>query len=149
MQIRPWEHSCAIRPQQAKGHKTGLGSQTVLSLLRWFACLSPVILGLNFNGLCAEPSDPILDLLLQKGIVTEAEVQKARAEAERIRTNLMTMPPLESKWKISNAIKNIELFGDLRLRYEHREATTPGNDRLELDRGRYAVRLGLRGEAFD
>src|SRR5262249_23757090 len=35
---------------------------------------------------CAEEaSDPILNLLLQKGIVSEEEVQKARAEAERIR----------------------------------------------------------------
>jgi len=100
-------------------------------------------------GSCAEPSDPILDLLLQKGIVTDGEVQKARADAERIRTNLMEMPPIESKWKIGNAIKNIELFGDLRLRYEHRQANTPINDRLELDRGRYAVRIGVRGEAFD
>src|SRR5215475_469344 len=96
-------------------------------------------------------SDPVLDLLLQKGIVTEAEVQKAKADAERIRTNEFNnlMPPLESKWKISNAIKNIELFGDLRLRYEYRQAVTPIGDRLELDRYRYAVRLGLRGEAFD
>jgi hypothetical protein len=114
--------------------------------LRWLPLL---ILISGVNALAADPSDPVLDLLLQKGIVTEAEVQKARADAERIRTNLMEMPPVESKWKLSKALKNIELFGDLRLRYEHREATTPVNDRLELDRGRYAVRIGLRGEAFD
>lgn len=113
------------------------------------ACLGLLLMSAAFRTRAEEPSDPILDLLLQKGIVTEGEVQKARAEAERIRTNLMVMPPVESKWKLSNAIKNIELFGDLRLRYEHREATTPGNDRLELDRGRYAVRIGLRGESFD
>ena len=56
--------------------------------------------GLFSNGFCAEhPSDPILDLLLQKGIVTEAEVEKAKTEAERIRTNgpAMRMPPLDSK----------------------------------------------------
>src|SRR5215471_17887234 len=70
-------------------------------------------------------SDPVLDLLLQKGIVTEAEVQKAKADAERIRTNEFNnlMPPLESKWKISKAIKNLEIYGDLRLRYEYRQAT--------------------------
>jgi hypothetical protein len=96
-------------------------------------------------------SDPVLDLLLQKGIVTEAEVQKAKADAERIRTNEFNnlMPPIESKWKINKAIKNIELFGDLRLRYEYRQVTRPDEGKLELDRYRYAVRLGLRGEAFD
>src|SRR3954466_10799145 len=78
---------------------------------------NPLLRGLVFalalaanRALCSEPSDPILDLLLQKGIVTEAEVQKARADAERIRTNQFVMPPVESKWKIGKAIKNIELF---------------------------------------
>jgi hypothetical protein len=108
-----------------------------------------LVIFLTFPGFCTEPSDPILDLLLQKGIVTEAEVEKAKADAERIRTNQMVMPPLESKWKINNAIKNIELFGDLRVRFEDRQATTPDGSRLELDRYRYAVRLGLRGDAFD
>lgn len=100
---------------------------------------------------CEDPSDPVLDLLLQKGIVTEAEVAKAKADAERIRTNQVTnlLPPPDSKWKINNAIKNVELYGDLRLRYEYRSAVTPVGTRLELDRYRYAVRVGLRGEAFD
>jgi hypothetical protein len=100
---------------------------------------------------CESSSDPVLDLLLQKGIVTEAEVQKAKADAERIRTNEFAnaMPPIESKWKISKAIQNLEIFGDLRLRYEYREATTPDSGRIDLDRLRYSVRVGLRGEAFD
>ncbi|HWV99971.1 MAG TPA: putative porin [Candidatus Acidoferrum sp.] len=98
----------------------------------------------------ATPSDPVLELLLEKGVVTQEEVDKARAQAEAIRTNALNaaMPPMESKWKISNAIKNVELFGDLRLRYEHRQVNTPVRDRLELDRGRYAVRLGIRGDAL-
>jgi hypothetical protein len=121
----------------------------VLRSILFLCCAQAFATILTLSGACAEPNDPILDLLLQKGIVTEAEVQKARTEAQRIRTNLMEMPPMESKWKLSKALKNIELFGDLRLRYEHREATTPINDRLELDRGRYAVRIGLRGEALD
>jgi hypothetical protein len=120
------------------------------ALIRAISVILPCLLA-TLRAFCAEPSDPVLDLLLQKGIVTEAEVQKARADAERIRTNELAnvMPPVESKWKISKAIKSVELFGDLRLRYEHREATTPDNSRLELDRGRYAFRVGLRGEAFD
>lgn len=111
-----------------------------------------VYLGLAATtGKCADPSDPILNLLLQKGIVTQDEVQKAKAEAEAIRTNEFAnaMPSMASKWKISNAIKNIELFGDARIRYEYRKATAPDDSRLELDRARFALRVGLRGEAFD
>ena len=149
MQKRTRGRVNAIRPKRAPlgfGAARGFSHSFTARAIRGLVLLGTV-LALKTPG--AEPSDPILDLLLQKGIVTEAEVQKARSEAERIRTNLMVMPPLESKWKLSKALKNIELFGDLRLRYEHREATTPLNDRLELDRGRYAVRLGLRGEAFE
>jgi hypothetical protein len=92
-----------------------------------------------------------LNLLLQKGIVTQEEVAKARAEAEQLRTNELAnaMPPPESKWKIGKAIKSVELFGDLRFRYEDRRADTPSNGHLELDRFRYSVRVGLRGEALD
>jgi len=96
----------------------------------------------------AEGQDPLLNLLLQKGILTEEEAKKVQTELDTGRTNALQMPPPESKWKINNAIKSIELFGDLRVRYEYRKADVP-DGRVELDRGRYAVRLGLRGEAFD
>ena len=96
----------------------------------------------------ADNQDPLLNLLLQKGILTEDEAKKVQAEFDAGRTNALQMPPPESKWKINKAIKSIELFGDLRVRYEYRQADVP-DGRVELDRGRYAVRLGLRGEAFD
>src|SRR5579872_4481957 len=88
------------------------GSATFLRALALTLCL------FTLSARCEDPSDPVLDLLMQKGIVTEAEVAKAKADAERIRTNQLAtmMPPLESKWKINNAIKNVELFGDLRAR---------------------------------
>jgi polyhydroxyalkanoate synthesis regulator phasin len=102
-------------------------------------------------GLSQESRDPLLDLMIQKGILTQEEARKVKAEADAIRTNALNQAtaPADSKWNISQAIKNIELFGDLRLRYEHRQANTPMGDRLELDRGRVAVRLGLRGDLFD
>src|ERR1044071_753825 len=118
-------------------------------ILGW---LLVVCASVSIKGSCAEqPSDPILDLLLQKGIVTEAEVQKARADAARIRSNniVTALPPLEAKWKISDAIKSIELFGDIRLRYENRSAEDPFGGSINLQRLRYAVRVGLRGEVLD
>src|SRR5436305_2921555 len=55
------------------------------------------------NALAADPSDPVLNLLLQKGIISQQELDKAKAEAEAIRTNNASFPPMESKWKIGNA----------------------------------------------
>lgn len=136
-------------PSDCRFRISGFGPLRALRLSSIIGALVFPAALLALHARCQDPSDPVLDLLLQKGIVTDAEVQKAKADAERIRTNLMVMPPIESKWKINDAIKNIELFGDLRLRYEYRQATTPDSSRLELDRYRYAVRIGLRGDAFD
>jgi hypothetical protein len=111
--------------------------------------------GADGGGQTPPQTDPILELFIKKGFVTEEEAKRVQAEAEAVRAARMSnavaeaMPPLESKWKISNAIKSVELFGDLRLRYESREAKTPGGLKLELDRWRYEARIGLRGDVFD
>ncbi len=92
--------------------------------------------------------DPVLNLMLEKGMITEDEALKVQGQVDAMRTNpVAIMPP--SKWNISSGIKSIELFGDLRLRYEQRQETAAGGGKINLDRFRYAVRFGLRGEAFD
>jgi hypothetical protein len=110
-----------------------------------------LLLAAGISGWCQEARDPLLDLMIQKGMLTQDEAAKVKAEADALRTNALSqaMPPVESKWKISKAVKDLELFGDVRLRFEDRRATTPAGDRLELDRGRFALRLGLRGDLFD
>ena len=75
--------------------------------------------------------------------------------------------PLEKsaadKWKLSTSITELELYGDLRLRYDYRGGETkstgpvasPGagvagvNDWQERERERYRIRLGLRGTLLD
>jgi hypothetical protein len=59
---------------------------------------------------------------------------------------------MTSKWKISDSIKSIQLFGDFRLRYEYRGAdnvpgVTPGT--FDRERMRYALRFGIRGDLYD
>ncbi len=68
------------------------------------------------------------------------------------------------KWKLSTPINELELFGDVRLRYEYRggqsdddspAAKSPANgtaghdDWQERERERYRIRLGLRGTLLD
>ena len=75
--------------------------------------------------------------------------------------------PLEKsaadKWKLSTSITEMELYGDVRFRYDYRGGETkdrgpvaapgPGvagtNDWLERERERYRLRLGLRGTLLD
>jgi hypothetical protein len=67
------------------------------------------------------------------------------------------VPDLSSaeKWKLFPAITELELYGDLRLRYEYRGGRLPSddphhpNDWQERERERYRVRLGLRGTLLD
>jgi Putative porin len=67
------------------------------------------------------------------------------------------------KWKLSTSITEMELYGDVRLRYQYNGGETqdrgpvahPGagvagtNDWLERERERYRLRLGLRGTLLD
>src|SRR5499427_4284882 len=75
--------------------------------------------------------------------------------------------PLEKsaadKWKLSTSITELELYGDVRLRYQYNGGETkdrgpvaaPGagvagtNDWQERERERYRLRLGLRGTLLD
>jgi hypothetical protein len=116
------------------------------------------------------PADPVLGLMLEKGMITEDEATKVQAAVDARRTNMAAAMAAEymapqSKWNISKGIKNIELYGDLRLRYEDREATDPDHERnpdtakhqpkylppgsIDLQRERYAFRVGVRGDAYD
>ena len=98
----------------------------------------------------SDPSDPILNLFLQKGFITQSEADKARAEVQAMRTNEVSELPPPSKWKIDDGIKDIEFYGDARFRYEDRSATAPGNNgSIDLNRYRYAIRLGIRGDVAD
>ena len=59
------------------------------------------------------------------------------------------------KWKLSTPITELELYGDVRLRYEYRGGQTTDNnfalrdDWQERERERYRLRLGLRGTLAD
>ncbi len=108
---------------------------------------SAVLLGslaLAAHGQEAASTDRLLDLLLKKGVLTEEEAKSVKAEAD-LQTNLVS----ESKWKLSKAIKEIGLYGDMRFRFERREFDTEGGANGFRDRYRYALRLGLRGDLFD
>lgn len=94
--------------------------------------------------------DPILDLFVKKGFVTQKEVEKVKAEAEFNRTNRLSGTRLmPSHWKLNQGVKRMELFGDARLRYEDRSVEDSGGNSIDLQRFRYSLRLGLRGNLFD
>jgi hypothetical protein len=96
-------------------------------------------------------SDPLIDKLEQKGILTADEAAELRNESDTQQTNLVNSISA-SKWKISDSIKSIQLYGDFRLRYEYRGVDNlPGaaSSTYYRERFRYALRVGIRGDLFD
>jgi len=118
--------------------------------------------------------DDLLEKLKTKGVLTEDEYQDLRkaseevqeeqraelerqaaeaAQAEEREKEAKEAAAKQGKFESSPGIKRIQLFGDVRLRYESRAATSTfpiaeagGADAEQLDRWRYSVRVGIRGD---
>jgi len=131
--------------------------------------------GFAANGALAQSQmmDDLLEKLRDKGVLSDDEykaLKKAREEelleqrAERRRQAVKAAQDTEKEEKAKQAtkvdinpgIRSIQLYGDVRVRYESRSAdsTFPiaeagGADSEQLDRWRYAVRIGIRGDLTD
>jgi hypothetical protein len=118
---------------------------------KWIAMLALMAAGKAWGADSTNSvDDPLLDLFIKKGYVTTQEASQVEAEANAQRTNNMAAyPPNQPKWSIVPGIKDMQLFGDVRLRYESRTAEDPQSRKIELNRLRFALRFGLRGDASD
>ncbi|HEX4640530.1 MAG TPA: putative porin [Chthoniobacterales bacterium] len=100
----------------------------------------------------AQDAGALLDLLVKKKLITDQEAEEVRGELTRDAAQTSG-----GKWKLSAPINEVELYGDMRVRYEQRQGTTPDvmpgtpgpNDTLKRSRERYRLRLGLRGTLMD
>src|SRR6185295_18308726 len=93
--------------------------------------------------------ETLLDKLHEKGVLSDDDYQEMRTEARAERRNQALKDakeeekkqqpaPDSAKFKMSEAIKSMELYGDLRLRYEDRIATAPSDVNFDRQRWRYA-----------
>ncbi len=94
-----------------------------------------------------QSAEALINKLIQKGVLTEQEGKELMTETD---TNVVSA----SKWRLSQAIKDIGLFGDVRFRYEYRGADNAPKSGATTDdyvreRFRYAVRFGIKGNLFD
>jgi putative porin len=105
----------------------------------------------------------LLDKLHEKGVLSDDDYNQMRTEtrAERRAEALKDASDAEkaqktnetsgSALKVPDALKSMELYGDLRLRYESRIARAASDAAMseERQRWRYALRVGLRGDVSD
>jgi Putative porin len=101
----------------------------------------------------AQDAGALLDLLVKKRLITDQEAEEVRSEL--VKESASTAA---GKWKLSAPITELELYGDVRLRYEYRGGRLPDrdqfgqdhvNDWYERKRERYRLRVGLRGTLAD
>ena len=103
--------------------------------------------------------DVLINKLEQKGILSVDEAREIRAEAAAEQTNLVNSTLLTTKFKLADSIKNMQFYGDLRMRYEYRGVDNPTPGELSatgasgrayaMERFRYALRFGIRGDLYD
>src|SRR5437879_10470966 len=115
-------------------------------------------ISLAAQPLRARDAGALLDLLVKKKLITDQEAEEVRGEL--VKESAQTSA---GKWKLSTPLTELELYGDLRLRYNYVGGETkdrgpvasPGagvagtNDWIERSRERYRLRLGLRGTLMD
>lgn len=107
-----------------------------------------VCLALAATAKAQVSADALLDKLVAKGILKPDEAEELKNEAA-------TNSAKGINFKLSRAVKSLEIYGDVRMRYENRsgqlgpEAGQYAGDHDVANRWRYAIRLGARGDLTD
>lgn len=128
-------------------------------LTKKFALIA-VIVGLFAPSMSifAQDAGALLDLLVKKKLISDQEAEEVRAELTK-----QVSETSGGKWKLSTPITEVEIYGDIRLRYQYNGGQTTDNSPLgahvngiaghddwqERERERYRLRLGLRGTLAD
>jgi hypothetical protein len=123
-----------------------------MSLRNLFGLIAAAALVVGTVTARAQDAGALLDLLVKKKLITDQEAEEVRGELTR-----EVATTSAGKWKISAPINEIELYGDMRVRYEQRQGTTPDvmpgsprpEDTLKRSRERYRLRFGMRGTLMD
>jgi Putative porin len=106
----------------------------------------------------AQDAGALLDLLVKKKLISDQEAEEVRAELTK-----QVSETSGGKWKLSTPITELEIYGDIRLRYQYNGGETDDNSPLqppangragkddwqERERERYRLRLGVRGTLAD
>src|SRR5205085_2684433 len=67
----------------------------------------------------AQDAGALLDLLVKKRLISDQEAEEVRAELTK-----ETATTSAGKWKLSTPITEIEIYGDIRLRYQYNGGQT-------------------------
>ncbi len=83
--------------------------------------------------------DPVLNLMVRKGLVSQSEADQARAEEKQLEEG---QPPNSVITLQDKSVKNLTFYGDGRLRYENIDQHNHYAANTVYDRERYRLRFG-------
>lgn len=114
------------------------------------AVAGTLFLGCGVNAM-ADTSTDIVNALVAKGVLTEEEGALITKGREGEKAGEAKALKNAGKIKISDAIDNATIYGDVRVRAEHRDgsgiAGAGVNATEDRDRARYKITLGVKTEA--
>jgi Putative porin len=127
--------------------------------------VAAVAFALAFAQPVLASEEALLDLLVKKKLITPQDAAAVRAELKTEKkassgsgaagissTATAEIPVTKTsaeKWKLSTPITELELYGDVRMRYEIRNGENATDDAIQRNRERYRIRLGLHGTLTD
>lgn len=97
----------------------------------------------------ASDAEVLLNLFQKKGLVSEQDAKEAREALAARHQSALAAPKDDSKIHIAKWIEGVDLYGDARLRFEHRNGENTAGDHIERNRWRYRLRGGARMEFTD
>ena len=118
------------------------------------AVTGALLFGFGANAM-ADSSVDIVNALVAKGVLTEEEGALITKGAKEEKAANAKAIKKAGKLKVSDAIDNAELYGDIRVRHEYRTATNQeANAKTaavtkDRNRDRYKITLGVKTEGGD
>lgn len=107
-----------------------------------------VLMGFGTSAM-ADSTFDLVQALVAKGVLTEEEALPLLKGREADIQLADKKVKKAAKLSVSDAIDNATLYGDIRVRGEYRDGTTPANAKTKLTRDRYKVTLGVKTESGD
>ena len=100
----------------------------------------------------ADSTDDLLKKLHDKGILNDQEYDdfNSTRDTEQAQSASAKQAANKGKIKIGSFIDNATIYGDIRVRYEHRDGedlVAPISNSENLDRARYKITFGVKTEA--
>jgi len=107
---------------------------------KWLALFGAALL--TAGSVVAQDSGPLIDLLIKKGIVTDQEGEQLRADLLKD----FAANSSAGKLNLSSGLTELRISGDVRVRYEYRQAQAPNGDNVDRGRFRYRLRPTITGQ---